>query len=163
MRGAPRTLRPRHQEPLSASAGHPSTRTRPADYGLPQLEAWRRPGLVGAFGYGFIFSLGTSVAPLLLLFTVLTSQRAAGELLPGRLHLWLGARSPLLDDRRARKFHHTLLCARPLAARDSTRSVEPLLACSVPFREFERHRRGGVVDAKNDCTVSGSDAAGSQW
>jgi cytochrome c-type biogenesis protein len=35
-----------------------------------QLEALRRPGLAGAFGYGFVFSLGTSVAPLLLLLTV---------------------------------------------------------------------------------------------
>jgi len=37
---------------------------------LRQLEALRRPGLAGAFGYGFVFSLGTSVAPLLLLLTV---------------------------------------------------------------------------------------------
>lgn len=37
---------------------------------VSQLEALRRPGLGGAFGYGFIFSLGTSVAPLLLLLTV---------------------------------------------------------------------------------------------
>ena len=37
---------------------------------VSQLEALRRPGVVGAFGYGFIFSLGTSVAPLLLLLTV---------------------------------------------------------------------------------------------
>ena len=37
---------------------------------VSQLEALRRPGLVGAFGYGFVFSLGTSVAPLLLLLTV---------------------------------------------------------------------------------------------
>lgn len=35
-----------------------------------QIEALRRPGLVGSFGYGFVFSLGTSVAPLLLLLTV---------------------------------------------------------------------------------------------
>ncbi len=35
-----------------------------------QLEALRRPGITGAFGYGFVFSLGTSVAPLLLLLTV---------------------------------------------------------------------------------------------
>jgi cytochrome c-type biogenesis protein len=41
---------------------------------VSQLEGWRRPGLVGAFGYGFIFSLGTSVAPLLLLFTVLAAN-----------------------------------------------------------------------------------------
>ncbi len=37
---------------------------------LDRLEALRRPGLVGAFGYGFVFSLGTSVAPLVLLLTV---------------------------------------------------------------------------------------------
>lgn len=37
---------------------------------VSQLEALRRPGLVGAFGYGFVFSLGTSVAPLLLLLAV---------------------------------------------------------------------------------------------
>jgi len=37
---------------------------------VSQLEALRRPGLAGAFSYGFVFSLGTSVAPLLLLLTV---------------------------------------------------------------------------------------------
>lgn len=37
---------------------------------VKQLESLRRPGLAGAFGYGFIFSLGTSVAPLLLLLAV---------------------------------------------------------------------------------------------
>lgn len=37
---------------------------------IDQLAGWRRPGVSGAFGYGFIFSLGTSVAPLLLLLTV---------------------------------------------------------------------------------------------
>jgi cytochrome c-type biogenesis protein len=41
---------------------------------VSQLEGWRRPGLTGAFGYGFIFSLGTSVAPLLLLLTVSAAQ-----------------------------------------------------------------------------------------
>ena len=35
-----------------------------------QLSAIRKPGLGGAFIYGFIFSLGTSAAPLLLLLTV---------------------------------------------------------------------------------------------
>lgn len=39
-----------------------------------QLAALRRPGLAGAFSYGFIFSLGTSAAPLLLLLTVATTQ-----------------------------------------------------------------------------------------
>ncbi|MBI4558679.1 MAG: thiol:disulfide interchange protein [Candidatus Hydrogenedentes bacterium] len=37
---------------------------------VSQLEGWRKPGLTGAFGYGFVFSLGTSVAPLILLLTV---------------------------------------------------------------------------------------------
>ncbi|MFU8806876.1 MAG: cytochrome c biogenesis CcdA family protein, partial [Bradymonadaceae bacterium] len=38
------------------------------------LSRLRRPGLAGAFGYGFIFSLGTSAAPLLLLLTVSAAQ-----------------------------------------------------------------------------------------
>jgi cytochrome c-type biogenesis protein len=37
---------------------------------VSRLAALRRPGLLGALGYGFVFSLGTSVAPLLLLLTV---------------------------------------------------------------------------------------------
>lgn len=41
---------------------------------VEQLEALRRPGLIGAFSYGFIFSLGTSAAPLLLLLTVAAAQ-----------------------------------------------------------------------------------------
>lgn len=41
---------------------------------VSQLEGWRRPGLAGAFGYGFIFSLGTSVAPLLFLLTISVAQ-----------------------------------------------------------------------------------------
>lgn len=39
-----------------------------------ELAALRRPGLAGSFGYGFIFSLGTSAAPLLLLLTVAAAQ-----------------------------------------------------------------------------------------
>lgn len=38
------------------------------------LEALRKPGLVGAFGYGFLFSLGTSAAPLLVLLTIAAGQ-----------------------------------------------------------------------------------------
>jgi cytochrome c-type biogenesis protein len=49
---------------------------------VSQLAGWRRPGLSGAFGYGFIFSLGTSVAPLLLLLTV---SAARGSPLEGLL------------------------------------------------------------------------------
>lgn len=39
-----------------------------------QLATLRRPGVTGAFVYGFIFSLGTSAAPLLLLLTIAASQ-----------------------------------------------------------------------------------------
>lgn len=39
-----------------------------------QLAVLRRPGMTGAFGYGFVFSLGTSAAPLLLLLTVAAAQ-----------------------------------------------------------------------------------------
>ena len=35
-----------------------------------QLTAWRKPGIIGAFSYGVVFSVGTSVAPLLLLLTI---------------------------------------------------------------------------------------------
>lgn len=38
------------------------------------LAALRRPRLSGAFAYGFIFSLGTSAAPLLLLLTISVAQ-----------------------------------------------------------------------------------------
>jgi len=41
-----------------------------------QLAALRKPGTTGAFVYGFVFSLGTSAAPLLVLLTVATSQGA---------------------------------------------------------------------------------------
>lgn len=41
---------------------------------VSRLAALRRPGAAGAFAYGFIFSLGTSVAPLLLLLTVSAAQ-----------------------------------------------------------------------------------------
>ena len=39
-----------------------------------QLASLRRRGLGGAFTYGFVFSLGTSVAPLMLLITVSAAQ-----------------------------------------------------------------------------------------
>ena len=41
-----------------------------------RLRALRRPGVAGAFAYGLVFSLGTSVAPLLLLFTVVAATGA---------------------------------------------------------------------------------------
>ncbi len=43
---------------------------------VDQLEALRRPGFAGAFLYGFVFSLGTSVAPLLVLLTFAAAQRS---------------------------------------------------------------------------------------
>jgi len=48
-----------------------------------QLAGLRKPGVSGAFGYGFIFSLGTSAAPLALLLTVAaaTGSSAYGVLL----------------------------------------------------------------------------------
>jgi cytochrome c-type biogenesis protein len=41
---------------------------------LESLTAWRRPGVLGAFSYGLVFSVGTSVAPLLLLLTVAAAE-----------------------------------------------------------------------------------------
>lgn len=40
----------------------------------PALTAWRRPGVLGTFGYGLVFSIGTSVAPLLVLLAVTAAQ-----------------------------------------------------------------------------------------
>lgn len=37
---------------------------------VDRLTAWRRPGVLGSFAYGVVFSLGTSVAPFLLLLTI---------------------------------------------------------------------------------------------
>lgn len=45
---------------------------------VQRLTDLRRPGTSGAFVYGFIFSLGTSAAPLLLLLT-LSAARARAE------------------------------------------------------------------------------------
>ncbi|QEM04918.1 thiol:disulfide interchange protein [Mucilaginibacter rubeus] len=41
---------------------------------IGQLQKMRSPGLGGTFIYGFIFSLGTSAAPLLLLISVAAAQ-----------------------------------------------------------------------------------------
>jgi cytochrome c-type biogenesis protein len=49
---------------------------------VDRLASLRKPGLTGAFVYGFIFSLGTSAAPLLLLLTVAATQ---GEPIYGAL------------------------------------------------------------------------------
>lgn len=42
--------------------------------GVDKLASLRKPGMTGAFIYGFIFSLGTSAAPLLLLLTVAAAK-----------------------------------------------------------------------------------------
>lgn len=44
---------------------------------VQRLADLRRPGITGAFAYGFIFSLGTSAAPLLLLLTVAAARARA--------------------------------------------------------------------------------------
>lgn len=41
---------------------------------IDRLTSWRRPGVLGTFGYGLVFSLGTSVAPLLLLLTIAAAE-----------------------------------------------------------------------------------------
>jgi len=63
---------------------------------VKQLEALRRPGLAGAFGYGFVFSLGTSVPPLLLLLTVSAANGLLGHSLPLALAFGLGRGLPFL-------------------------------------------------------------------
>jgi cytochrome c-type biogenesis protein len=44
---------------------------------IDRLTTWRRPGVLGTFGYGLVFSIGTSVAPLLLLLTITAAQGKA--------------------------------------------------------------------------------------
>ncbi|ODU25257.1 MAG: thiol:disulfide interchange protein [Verrucomicrobia bacterium SCN 57-15] len=44
---------------------------------IDTLAALRKPGLAGAFVYGFIFSLGTSAAPLLVLLAIAAGQGSA--------------------------------------------------------------------------------------
>ncbi|MGH9508391.1 MAG: cytochrome c biogenesis CcdA family protein [Terriglobales bacterium] len=45
---------------------------------VEKLATMRRPGVLGAFAYGFVFSLGTSAAPLLLVLTVAAAHRTPG-------------------------------------------------------------------------------------
>lgn len=61
-----------------------------------QLESLRRPGLLGAFAYGFVFSLGTSVAPLLLLLTVSAAQAQFEQGLLLSFMFGLGRATPFL-------------------------------------------------------------------
>ena len=44
---------------------------------VEKLAALRKPGVAGAFAYGFVFSLGTSAAPLLVLLAVAASEASA--------------------------------------------------------------------------------------
>ena len=46
---------------------------------IHNLAGLRRPGAIGAFGYGIVFSVGTSVAPLLLLLTVAAAEDSFGR------------------------------------------------------------------------------------
>lgn len=48
---------------------------RGPQFDIERLAKLRRPGVLGAFAYGFIFSLGTSAAPLLLVLTVAAAHR----------------------------------------------------------------------------------------
>lgn len=61
-----------------------------------KLVRWRRPGAVGSFVYGFVFSLGTSVAPLLVLLTVSAAQGSAGYGLALALAFGVGRGLPFL-------------------------------------------------------------------
>ena len=61
-----------------------------------QLATLRKPGLAGAFFYGFIFSLGTSAAPLLLLLTVAASYAGTAYGVVLSLAFGLGRGLPFL-------------------------------------------------------------------
>ena len=61
-----------------------------------RLTAWRRPGIAGAFAYGLVFSVGTSVAPLLLLLTVAASEGQTGRGVLLALVFGLGRGLPFL-------------------------------------------------------------------
>ncbi|MBI3491754.1 MAG: thiol:disulfide interchange protein [Acidobacteria bacterium] len=63
---------------------------------VQRLADLRRPGITGAFVYGFIFSLGTSAAPLLVLLTVSTAQARAEYGLVLALAFGIGRGLPFL-------------------------------------------------------------------
>lgn len=63
---------------------------------VDQLASLRRSGTSGAFGYGFVFSLGTSAAPLLLLLTVAAAQATPGYGLALALAFGVGRGVPFL-------------------------------------------------------------------
>jgi cytochrome c-type biogenesis protein len=61
-----------------------------------QLASLRKPGVIGAFGYGFIFSLGTSAAPLLVLLAVAAAQVNAAHGLLLAMAFGIGRGLPFL-------------------------------------------------------------------
>lgn len=63
---------------------------------VSRLAELRRPGLAGAFIYGVIFSLGTSVAPLVLLLGVAAAEARPGYGLTLGLSFGLGRGLPFL-------------------------------------------------------------------
>ncbi|HEU4688372.1 MAG TPA: cytochrome c biogenesis protein CcdA, partial [Vicinamibacterales bacterium] len=63
---------------------------------VQRLANLRRPGIGGAFVYGFIFSLGTSAAPLLFLLTVAAAQGRAEYGLVLALAFGIGRGLPFL-------------------------------------------------------------------
>jgi cytochrome c-type biogenesis protein len=63
---------------------------------IETLTAWRRPGVIGAFGYGIVFSVGTSVAPLLLLLTIAAAQETPAHALLLAFVFGLGRGLPFL-------------------------------------------------------------------
>ena len=58
------------------SLGAAAVAFRGAQLTVNRLGALRRPGLAGAFLYGFVFSIGTSVAPLLVLLTYAAGKQS---------------------------------------------------------------------------------------
>ncbi|HEU4407742.1 MAG TPA: cytochrome c biogenesis protein CcdA [Polyangiaceae bacterium] len=63
---------------------------------VEQLARLRRPGAVGAFSYGFVFSLGTSVAPLLVLLTVAAAKASVAYGFALALAFGVGRGAPFL-------------------------------------------------------------------
>lgn len=64
--------------------------------GGANLSTLRRPGVAGAFVYGLVFSVGTSVAPLLLLLTVSAAVANAGAGVALAFVFGLGRGAPFL-------------------------------------------------------------------
>lgn len=63
---------------------------------IERLTTWRQPGIVGAFSYGLVFSVGTSVAPLLLLLAVAAGAQAPQHALLLAFVFGLGRGLPFL-------------------------------------------------------------------